>query len=103
LAGYFPDLAEGKLGNLLTTANVSDPSDGHLIHLAGLNLTRAWTMRGIASALPEDDARRKILFDSAAAHTEAGLKHLSSGHYGGEHWLASFAVYLLTDVGVAAR
>jgi len=100
LSVYFPDLAEGKLGNLLTPANVSDPSDGHLIHLAGLNLTRAWTMKGIASALPENDARRNILLDSAKAHTAAGLQHVSSGHYEGEHWLASFAVYLLTDVGV---
>lgn len=100
LAGYFPDLAQGKLGNLLTPAKVSDPSDGHLIHLAGLNLTRAWTMKGIASSLQETDARRKILLDSATAHTQAGLQHVSSGHYEGEHWLASFAVYLLTDVGL---
>ncbi|MFM2170273.1 MAG: hypothetical protein RI957_502 [Verrucomicrobiota bacterium] len=103
LQGYFPALAQGKLGNLLTPAHVSDPSDGHLIHLAGLNLTRAWTMKGIASSLPAADARRKILSDSAAAHTREGLKHVSSGHYEGEHWLASFAVYLLTDVGVTAR
>ena len=100
LAAYFPDLAQGKLGNLLTPAKVSDPSDGHLIHLAGLNLTRAWTMKGIASSLQESDPRRKILLDSAAAHTQSGLQHVSSGHYEGEHWLASFAVYLLTDVGL---
>jgi hypothetical protein len=101
LQGYFPGLAQGTLGNLLTPANVSDPSDGHLIHLAGLNLTRAWTMKGIASSLPADDARGKVLLASAAAHTAAGLKHVSSGHYEGEHWLASFAVYLLTDVGLS--
>lgn len=100
---YFPDLAEGKLGNLLTPAHVSDPGDGHLIHLAGLNLTRAWTMKGIAHSLQENDGRRKILLESAAAHTLAGLQHVSSGHYEGEHWLASFAVYLLTDVGLKNR
>ncbi len=100
LSAYFPDLGKGRLGNLLTPAEVSDPSDGHLIHLAGLNLTRAWTMRGIAENLTENDPRRDILQRSAAAHTEAGLKHVSSGHYEGEHWLASFAVYLLTDVGL---
>lgn len=100
LGAYFPDLDKGQLGNLLTPANVSDPSDGHLIHLAGLNLTRAWTMNGIAHRLPENDSRREVLLRSAVAHTQAGLKHVSSGHYEGEHWLASFAVYLLTDVGI---
>jgi hypothetical protein len=62
LGAYFPDLAKGQLGHLLTPAKVSDPSDGHLIHLAGLNLTRAWTMHGIAKCLPQDDTRRNILF-----------------------------------------
>jgi hypothetical protein len=99
LSAYFPDLGKGQLGNMLTPAEVSDPSDGHLIHLAGLNLTRAWTMKGIAANLTKDDPRQEILLRSAAAHTQAGLKHVSSGHYEGEHWLASFAVYLLTNVG----
>lgn len=100
LTDYFPDLAKGEAGNLLTPVTISDPSDGHLIHLAGLNLTRAWTMRGIASALPEGDVRKKVLLDSAAKHAEAGLSMVSSGHYEGEHWLASFAVYLLTGTGI---
>lgn len=99
LQAYFPDLAKGQLGNLLTPALVSDPSDGQLIHLAGLNLTRAWTMNGVASCLPDADPRKAILQNSATAHTEAGLMHVTSGHYEGEHWLASFAVYLLTGVG----
>jgi len=37
-----------------------------------------------------------VLADSAAAHAEAALRHVQSGDYMGEHWLASFAVYLLT-------
>ena len=97
---YLPGLTDGNAGNLLDPAKVSDPTDGHLIHLAGLNLTRAWTMRGIASALPAGDPRRKVLETSATAHTTAGLALVSTGHYEGEHWLASFAVYLLTDVGL---
>lgn len=100
LDAYFPNLAAGEAGNLLTPVTVSDPSDGHLIHLAGLNLSRAWTMRGIASVLPEGDARKKILLDSATKHADAGMALVSSGHYEGEHWLASFAVYLLDDAGL---
>ena len=100
LSGFFPGLVRGELGNLLTPAKVSDVTDGHLVHLAGLNLTRAWTMRGIANALPEADPRRRVLEESATAHMEAGLDYVFSGHYEGEHWLASFAIYLLTDTGL---
>ena len=75
-------------------------TDGKLVHLAGLNLTRAWTLRGIAQALPAEDTRRTYLEDRAQAHTQAGLDYVFSGHYAGEHWLASFAVYLLTDAGL---
>jgi hypothetical protein len=99
LSGYFPTLAEGKAGNLLTPVKVSDPTDGHLIHLAGLNLNRAWTMRGIAAVLPEEDPRRKVLSDAADKHSEAGLALVATGHYEGEHWLGSFAVYLLSGTG----
>ncbi len=100
LADYFPELAAGKAGNLLTPVTVSDPTDGHLIHLAGLNLTRAWTMRGIASALADDDARKKVLLDAAAKHADAGLGLVATGHYEGDHWLGSFAVYLLSGTGL---
>jgi hypothetical protein len=99
LTGYFPDLAVGKAGNLLTPVNFSDPTDGHLIHLAGLNLNRAWTMQGIASVLPEADPRRKVLLDAADKHSQAGLALVATGHYEGEHWLGSFAVYLLSGTG----
>ena len=100
LSAYFPDLAAGEAGNLLAPVSVSDSTDGLLIHLAGLNLSRAWTMRGIASVLPLEDVRRRVLLASASKHTSAGLALVSSGHYEGDHWLASFAVYLLDDVGI---
>lgn len=100
LTAYFPDLATGDAGNLLTPVRVSDPTDGQLVHLAGLNLSRAWTMRGIASVLPGTDPRKKVLLDSASGHRDAGLALVSSGHYEGDHWLASFAVYLLDDAGL---
>jgi hypothetical protein len=61
-----------------------------------LNLSRAWCMRSIAAALPRNDPARRVLARSAIAHAQAALPHISSGNYEGEHWLASFAVYLLT-------
>ncbi len=99
LTHYLPGLKAGEAGNLLTPVRVSDATDGQLVHLAGLNLSRAWTMKGIASVLKEEDPRKKVLLDSAARHTTAGLLLVSSGHYEGDHWLASFAVYLLDDTG----
>jgi hypothetical protein len=53
-------------------------------------------MRSIAAALPQNDPARRILSLSAQAHANAALPYIASGNYEGEHWLASFAVYLLT-------
>jgi hypothetical protein len=53
-------------------------------------------MRGIAVALPRDHPARKVLAASAVRHADAALKHVASGDYAGEHWLASFAVYMLS-------
>jgi hypothetical protein len=53
-------------------------------------------MRSIGAALPKGDPARTILLESAARHAEAGLRHVASRDYAGEHWLASFAVYLLS-------
>ena len=100
LQGFFPGLAGGDLGNLQAPAEVSDVTDGRIVHLAGLNLTRAWTLRGIARALAPDDGRVEVLEKAVETHARAGLSYVFSGHYEGEHWLASFAVYLLTDSGL---
>lgn len=99
LGAFFPGLAAGDLGNLLTPEAVSDVTDGKLVHLAGLNLSRAWTLNGVASVLAQDDPRRPRLTAAAENHLEAGLKYVFSGHYEGEHWLATFAVYAVAEVG----
>lgn len=96
LRTFLPDLPAGAPLNLLQPATVSDRTDPKIVHLDGLNLSRAWCMRSIAAALPASDPARKLLEQSAHVHAEAGLAHVASGDYVGEHWLASFAVYLLT-------
>lgn len=98
LDAFFPGLRAGDLGRLLQPATVSDVTDGKIVHLAGLNLHRAWTMRSVAGALPTGDARAAVLLESAQEHLQAGLDYVFSGHYEGEHWLATFAVYGLTEV-----
>lgn len=101
LGRFLPGLASGDCGHLLTPVAVSDVHDGALVHLAGLNLSRAWTMHAIAQALPDPtDPRRAVLIAAAGRHAEAGLSYVFSGDYMGDHWLASFAIYLLTEAGL---
>ena len=77
-----------------------DPTDPKLAHLDGLNLSRAWMLEGIISALPPDDPRRFHLSAAAEEHRRAGLAAVTGEHYEGGHWLGSFAVYLTTQRGI---
>lgn len=92
---FLPQLPNGMPKTLLHPATVTDRTDPKLVHLDGLNLSRAWCMRSIAGALPANDPARKVLAKSARLHASDALAHVASGDYAGEHWLASFAVYLL--------
>ena len=83
----------------LAPAFVSDRSDPHLVHLDGLNLSRAWMLEGIASGLPKTDSRISVIQETALRHRLAGLEGISSDYYEGGHWLGSFAVYLVTKRG----
>jgi hypothetical protein len=94
---FVPGLSDGSAKRLLTPVEVSDVTDPRLVHLAGLNLSRSWTLEGIARGLPNEDRRVQRLKAAAAAHADKGLAYVFSGHYEGEHWLATFAVYVLTD------
>ena len=93
---FLPGLARNQPQQLLQPAVVTDRTDPKLVHLDGLNLTRAWCMRSIAAGLPVNDPARKILAHSAVAHANAALPFIASGNYEGEHWLASFAVFMLS-------
>lgn len=61
-----------------------DPSDPKFSHLDGLNLSRAWMLRGIGGHE-----------ELADLHAQAGLAAVTGEHYEGAHWLATFAVYFL--------
>ena len=93
-AAFLPQIDAGEPASLFTPATVSDRSDGQIAHLDGLNLSRAWCWRKLASAAPE--ALRSRMLDAAARHLEAGLPHLSAD-YMGEHWLATYALLAQDD------
>ena len=90
---FLPRLAQGEPATLLTPVNSRDRSDGKLAHLDGLNLSRAWCLQALAAGRPDALAAR--LKDSAEAHLQVSLPHLS-GDYMGEHWLATFALLALS-------
>ncbi len=72
------------------TAKVSDRSDGHLVHLDGLNFSRAWVLYALINKYPK---HFKHLHQVADKHFQYSLPQLVDGNYEGEHWLASFALY----------
>ncbi len=96
LERFLPGLADAQPVQIFTPAIVSDGSDGQIAHLAGLNLSRAASFLGIATALSEDDPRIPVLQDAAWLHAEASLDSVSGSNYMMEHWLAAYATLLLT-------
>ena len=82
----------------LEVRDLKDPKIGHLI---GLDFQRAWSLRGVAAALGPDHRWAASMEHAAAAHGRHGLKLMHESGYGGAHWLASFAIYLLSGVGLA--
>jgi hypothetical protein len=95
LDAFLPRLATGEPATLFEPATVSDRTDGKIAHLDGLNLSRAWCMRGISRSLAADDPRRAMLEAAAERHLAAALPHVA-GDYAGEHWLATYALLALT-------
>ncbi len=96
LDGFLPNIPTDGSADWLVPGIVHDPTDGKLVHLDGVNLSRAWNLRNIANTLGEDDPRRASLLAAADIHAQEGIANVSSEHYAGSHWLASFATYLVT-------
>ncbi len=99
LRAFMPGIPE-EAAPWMKVATVTDPSDGKLAHLDGLNLSRAWMLEGIAASLPPNDPRLPALRSAAAEHRSSGLASVTGAHYEGGHWLGTFAVYLVTGAGL---
>ena len=91
-AGFEP-AAEG-FARWMAPAVVSDRLDGQLVHLDGLNLSRAWCLRALAQAPTRafDDAARERFARAAEAHWQAAWPHVTGGDFVATHWLVSFAL-----------
>jgi hypothetical protein len=97
-AKFLPRLAGREPKTLFTPATVSDRTDGKIVHLDGLNLSRAWCWLSLAAALPPD--AQPLAHATALEHLQVSLPHVT-GHYMGEHWLATFALLALTADGTS--
>ncbi len=95
LDGFLPGLARGRA--LPAPAEVGDRTDAQIVHLDGLNLSRAWNLDSIAGGLEPDDARRAVLAAAAEQHRRAGWAGLDSADYMGSHWLATFALLAIGE------
>ena len=99
LTRILPMIPQRPFQSWLIPAPVTDRADPKLAHADGLNLSRAWMLYGIASALPPTDNRVANLIATASSHHQATLPAVTGEHYEGGHWLGTFAVYLATASG----
>lgn len=89
LAEFMPQLQ--RLDTGLEPAQVSDRTDGKLVHLDGLNFSRSWSLYALAKQYPDYEHLRQV----AHQHMNFSLPNLIDDSYEGGHWLGSFAIYAL--------
>lgn len=73
---------------------VSDRKDGKLVHLDGVNFSRAWALNKIIKDLPAYNHLKNI----ANKHINYSLPSIVGDSYEGGHWLGSFAIYALNSL-----
>ena len=89
---FFPQLERKDFD--LPVGEVSDRTDGQLVHLDGLNFSRAWVLYGLAKQYPEKYGHLVAIADK---HLNYSLPSVTDSNYEGEHWLASFAIYAMSE------
>lgn len=88
---FLPEIKKQSFS--MEVGEVLDRTDGHLVHLDGLNFSRAWCLYGLSNDYNEFKHLNKL----ANKHIEYSLSSLVGDDYEGGHWLASFAINSLTE------
>lgn len=91
LQAYLPQLSKPDF--TLATGEVGDRTDGKLVHLDGLNFSRAWNLYRLAKQYPQYAHLRAV----ADQHLAYSYPNLIGDSYEGGHWLGSFAIHALND------
>ena len=92
LNNFLPQLKDPDFK--LEPGKVSDRTDGKLVHLDGVNFSRAWSLNKIAENL----SKYKHLNSIASDHINYSLPSIVDENYEGGHWLGTFAIYALSSV-----
>lgn len=90
---FLPELKD--VNYQLAVGEVSDRKDGKLVHLDGVNFSRAWALYDIVKDLPQYDHLKNV----ANTHINYSLPSIVGDSYEGGHWLGSFAIYALNSAG----
>jgi len=96
IGAFLPGIGRREPATLFTPVTLPDGSDGYTAHLYGLNAHRAWSWRRLAAALPPGDPRVAVAADAARRHADAVLPHVVGSDYMVGHWLAAYAVAMLS-------
>jgi len=91
LRNFMPQLIDKEFS--IAVGEVSDRSDGKLVHLDGLNFSRAWVLYGLANEFPAYEHVTNV----ANKHIQYSYPNLVGDSYEGGHWLGSFAIYALNQ------
>ena len=92
---FMPELYNNP-GELFRVCDVPDPADAKMVHLYGLNFSRAWCLYDIAAKMPVE--KRQQVRALAIQHFKYSLPHVVSGAYEGDHWLATFALLAIRNL-----
>lgn len=98
LGAFLPELFNQSFQ--LAPADVSDRSDGHLVHLDGLNFSRASCLYGMARVVGEELSHLHAVADHQLNYS---LHNIFGDHYMGSHWLGTFALYALIQKDFASQ
>lgn len=79
--------------NLCESPKVSDLNDYQIVHLVGLSFSRSWCMKSIANKMQDNNPYKTVFTEKARELFDKALPLLFQSNYGGDHWLATFAVY----------
>jgi len=88
---FLPQMLEP--GFSLEPGRVEDRTDGKLVHLDGLNFSRAWALYRLARRIGGSEGER--LREVADIHVRASIDQVVGSDYVGSHWLASFLLHAL--------
>jgi len=91
LENFLPQLFDPEF--VLQPGEVVDRTDGKLVHLDGVNFSRAWSLYGLAKRLGGEDSRR--LIEMGDTHVRTSIENVVGSDYAGSHWLATFLLYAL--------